>query len=147
MWTEGSLSAGIVDTLSTEEQLSQWEKGSEAATQTVTQSKHSYWVFVDFTHAWALKQQRNAKHCSGVSYMCMPAEHTVNLTTYCIAKKDKIGLKKKKAAVTVSLILKCKTVLTVHSFFTFILPGTLSRTVFTNLFCTVYCSLSARMAI
>lgn len=69
VWTEGSLSAGIVDTLSTVEQLSQWEKGSEAETQTVTQSKHSPPVFVDFMCSWACEQQHTAKQCS--TYMCM----------------------------------------------------------------------------
>lgn len=63
MWTEGCLSAGIVDTLSTVEQLSQWGEGSEAGTQTVTQNKHRHCVFVDYMHSRASEQQYTAQHC------------------------------------------------------------------------------------
>lgn len=44
---EDSLSAGNVDTVSTEEQLSQLGEDSVAAPQTVTRSIHGYWAFAD----------------------------------------------------------------------------------------------------
>lgn len=53
---EDSLSAGNVDTVSTVEQLSLLGKDWEAAPQTVTQSKHGYWVLsVDLVGSWAGK--------------------------------------------------------------------------------------------
>lgn len=45
---EDPLSAGNVDTVRTVVRLSQLGEDSEAAPQTVTQSKHGYWVFIDF---------------------------------------------------------------------------------------------------